>query len=236
MPRIKSKPLVLVVEDDLPMRRYLRLFLTGKGYGYSEAESGGEALFQALKLKPDIILLDLTLPDIDGLEVTKRIRKSSDVPIIVVSGSCNERDKIEVLLSGADDYVTKPFSAEELHARVQVALRRSVRIAAQNSDVPIVSFGGISIDLAKHQVLKDQKEIHLTPTEYRLLQALVKNAGKAVSHRELLTEINSGAIRDPAAYLRVYIMQLRRKLEKQPAKPKYLLSVPGFGFRLQINL
>ncbi len=235
MPRVKNKPLVLVIEDDLPMRRYLRIFLTGKGYGYLEAVSGQEGLVKASSRKPDLILLDLRLPDMDGLFLTKRIRETSDVPIIVVSGIASENDKVEILLGGADDFLAKPFNAEELHARAQIALRRSLSLNENQVD-PIISFHGVSVDLARRQVFLDDTEVHLTPTEFRLLKSLLQKKGKAVSYKQLLDEISFGSQGDAAAYVRVYMMQLRKKLERQPDQPKFLLSVPGFGFRLQAEM
>jgi two-component system, OmpR family, KDP operon response regulator KdpE len=229
-----SKPLILVIEDDLPMRRYLKLFLSGKGYAYSEADNGEDGVILARKQKPDLILLDLGLPDIDGVEVTKRIRHSSQIPIIVLSGRTSERDKVELFAEGADDYLTKPFGVEELHARIQAAIRRSNTVAG-DKDTSTIEFDGLRIDLAKHQVFFDEKEVHLTPTEYRLLRILLNNQGKAVSYHELMDEVSLGGKGDSAAYVRVYIMQLRKKLERQPQKPKHFLSVRGFGFRLETN-
>ncbi|MBA3994584.1 MAG: DNA-binding response regulator [Cyanobacteria bacterium DS2.3.42] len=234
MPRVKNKPLVLVVEDDLPMRRYLRIFLTGKGYAFIEADSGMNGLDKAARKKPDLILVDLGLPDIDGLCLTKKIRETSNVPIIVVSGRGSEQDKIEVLLNGADDYLSKPFNAEELHARLQVALRHSHTLK-ENQVEPLIRFSGISVDLSRHEVFIDDNEVHLTPTEFRLLHALLKKKGKAVSHKQLSSEISTSSKGDAAAYVRVYMTQLRQKLEKNPAKPAILLTVPGFGFRIQFK-
>jgi len=234
MPRVKSKPLVLVVEDDLPMRRYLRIFLTGKGYGFIEADCGTDGLDKAVSKKPDLILVDLGLPDIDGLFLTKKIRETSNVPIIVVSGRGSEHDKVEVLLNGADDYLSKPFNAEELHARLQIALRHSHTLKEDQVD-PLIRFSGITVDLSRHEVFVDGDQIHLTPTEFRLLHALLKEKGKAVSHKQLSSEISSGIKGDAAAYVRVYMTQLRQKLERNPAKPAILLTVPGFGFKIKFE-
>lgn len=230
----KSKPLVLLIENDLPMRRYLKLFLTGKGYAFMETDTGEDGIVKVSTEKPDLVLLDVGLPDIDGLEVTKRIREVSDVPMIVISERDSERDKVELLFAGADDYLTKPFGAEELHARAQVALRRSAAVV-RNCGASVISFDGVIVDLAKHQVFMDDKEIHLTPTEYRLLRTLLNNAGKAVSYNDLMADISLSGKGDSAAYVRVYTMQLRRKLERQPDKPKHLISVPGFGVRLDTS-
>lgn len=230
----KSKPLVLLIEDDLPMRRYLRLFLTGKGYAFMETDTGEDGIVKVSEEKPDLVLLDLGLPDIDGLEVAKRIRETSNVPMIVISERDSERDKVELLFAGADDYLTKPFGAEELHARAQVALRRSAAVV-QNSGSAVISFSEIRVDLAKHQVFMRDQEVHLTPTEYRLLRILLSNAGKAVSYNDLMAHVSLSGKGDSAAFVRVYIMQLRRKLERHPDKPKHLISVPGFGIRLDTN-
>lgn len=232
---MKNKPRILLIEDDVLMRKYLKLVLTAKGYSYIEAENGVAGLALAAQKKPQLILLDIGLPDLDGQVVTKKIREYSAIPIIVVSGSTHEKDKVRLLNCGADDYLTKPFSTDELLARVQVALRRTQNLTSTNPTSDTIKFDGITVNLATHQVFMDNTEIHLTPTEYRLFTTLLKNNGNAVSYNQLLTEISTGVKGDAGAYLRVYIMQLRKKLERKPTEPKHFISVPGYGFRLLIS-
>jgi two-component system KDP operon response regulator KdpE len=227
-------PLVLLIEDELQMRRFLRASLVGHGYRLVESENGADGLTQAATRNPDVVLLDLGLPDIDGLDVTRRMREWSKTPIIVLSARGQEQDKVDALDAGADDYLTKPFGVSELLARIRVALRhRELSEGAKNE--PVFSDGDLSVDLAKRQVHVRGQEVHLTPTEYNLLRVLVHNAGKVVTHRHLLKEAWGPAYASQSQYLRVYMGQLRRKLESDPARPKHLLTEPGVGYRLKIE-
>jgi two-component system KDP operon response regulator KdpE len=223
-------PLVLVIDDELPVLRFLRASLAAHGYRLAEARSGEEALREAAARVPDVVLLDLGLPDLDGLEVTRRLREWSAVPIIVLSARGQERDKIDALDAGADDYLTKPFAVGELLARLRVALRHAARGAA--GDEPCVEVGELRIDLAARRVFVGGEEARLTRTEYNLLALLARHAGKVLTHRQLLKEVwGPGAVAQ-SHYLRVYMGQLRHKLERDPARPRYLLTETGVGYRL----
>ena len=225
-------PLLLVVEDDTQMRKFLRASLSSHGYRLVEAENGDEALTRAASYNPDLILLDLGLPDMDGLVVTKRLREWASAPIIVISARGQEEDKINALDAGADDYLTKPFGTGELLARIRVALRHSARSRQERSE-PIVTVGELSIDLDKRSVQVAGTEVHLTPIEYKLLAILLKNAGKVLTHRQLLKEVWGPGYASHTQYLRVYMVQLRHKLEQDAARPRYLLTEPGIGYRLK---
>src|SRR6188474_2359437 len=225
-------PLLLVVEDDTQMRKFLRASLTSHGYRLDEAVDGAEGLTQAASYNPDLILLDLGLPDIDGLVVTKRLREWASAPIIVISARGQEEDKINALDAGADDYLTKPFGTGELLARIRVALRHAARTRQERSE-PILTVGELSIDLDKRAVHLAGREVHLTPIEYKLLATLLKNAGKVLTHRQLLKEVWGPGYVDNTQYLRVYMVQLRHKLELDATRPRYLLTEPGVGYRLK---
>ena len=226
-----AKTKLLVIDDELAIRRFLRASFPGDMYDLEEAITGKEGLTKVASGVPDVVLLDLGLPDLDGIEVAREIRSWSQVPIIVLSARHQENDKIRALDAGADDYLTKPFSVGELLARVRVALRHSQRTS---QDVPSVfEYDGLKVDLAAHRVFRSGEEVHLTPNEYNLLAALVRHAGKVVTHRQLLREVWGEAYADELQYLRVYAGQLRHKLEANPAKPKLLLTEPGVGYRLQ---
>ena len=227
------KPLILIVEDDLQIRRFLRATLAAEGYLYGEALTAEEGIVQCNVRRPDLMLLDLGLPDGDGLEVIRRVRESSQMPIVVLSARGQEQDKIEALDLGADDYVAKPFGIGELLARIRAALRRSSAITQDGASV--LRFGRVEIDLEKRCVMVDGADIHLTPTEYKLLQVLIKHAGKVLTQRQLLNEVWGPNHIEQAQYLRVYIAQLRRKLEGDPARPKYLQTEPGVGYRLIVD-
>jgi two-component system KDP operon response regulator KdpE len=231
----KPKGLILLIEDEPQMLRLLRIILQGQGYSLVEALTGQEGLMQAATRAPDIILLDLGLPDIDGLEVTRRLREWSDVPIIVISAREQEQDKIKALDAGADDYLTKPFGAGELMARIRVTMRhKALREAGQHES--IFTLGNLRVDLACRQVFLNEKEVHLTPIEYKLLTVLIKNAGKVLTHRQLLKEVWGPPYLTETQYLRVYMTQLRHKLEADPARPSFLINEPGIGYRLKIDL
>lgn len=225
-------PLILLVEDEPQMRRFLRVSLEGSGYRYLEATTGQEGLTLAAQHRPDTILLDLGLPDLDGLEVMARLREWSQTPVIVISARGQETDKVAALDAGADDYLTKPFGTRELLARIRVALRHA---APEVEADPVFVLDRWRVDLAKRQVLVDGKEIHLTPLEYSLFTTLIRHAGKVVTHRQLLKEVWGGAAGAQPLYLRVYMTQLRHKLEEEPSRPKYLQTEPGVGYRLFIE-
>ena len=226
---------VLVVEDEPQVMRFLRATLPAHGYRVLEATSGAQALVEAQTRQPDLVLLDLGLPDIDGLEVTRRIRGWSAVPIVVVSARGQERDKVAALDAGADDYLTKPFGTDELLARMRVALRHAVRVGGGAGCAAESAFevGELRVDLAARLVYLRGKEVRLTRTEYRLLAALVKHAGKVLTHRQLLVEVWGPGAASESHYLRVYMAQLRHKLEDDPARPRYLLTETGVGYRLK---
>jgi two-component system, OmpR family, KDP operon response regulator KdpE len=226
------KPLILVVEDDLQIRRFLRATLTAENYSYFEALTAGDGIAQASARRPDLIVLDLGLPDCDGIEVIRSVREWSQLPIIVLSARGRERDKIAALDSGADDYIAKPFGVGELLARIRAALRRSAPSAQEGA---VFRFGRVELDADKRSVKVDGEEVHLTPNEYKLLQVLVCNPGKVLTQRQLLNEVWGPNHLDQAQYLRVYIAQLRRKLESDPARPKYLHTEPGVGYRLVVE-
>jgi len=222
------KPLVLVVDDELQIRRLLRVCLEGNGYRVTEAVSGSEALTQTAQHRPDIVLLDLGLPDMDGVSVLKRIREWSEVPIVVLSVRDREEDKIAALDHGADDYVTKPFATGELLARLRVAQRHST----PSLESTVFRWAALEVDLAARRVRLDGKEVKLTATEYSLLKLLVQHAGKVLTHRQILREVWGPNYEQQTHYLRVYIAHLREKLEPDPAKPRLISTEPGVGYRL----
>jgi two-component system, OmpR family, KDP operon response regulator KdpE len=225
-------PLILVVEDEPQMRRFLRAALGGHRYRLVEAATAKEGLAHAAGRNPDVILLDLGLPDEDGLQVTRQIREWSQVPIIVISARGKEPDKVRALDLGADDYLTKPFGVEELLARIRVALRHALATAGAAPE-PVYQSGDLTVDLANRQVTRAGRTIHLTPTEYKLLAALVRHAGKLLTHRQLLQEVWGGNYVSQFHYLRIYIMQLRQKIEENSTLPRYILTEPGVGYRFK---
>jgi len=230
----QDKELILLIEDEPQMRRFLRVTLQSHGYRLIEVPTAQEGLMQATTRNPDVILLDLGLPDMDGIDVTMRFREWSEVPIIIISAREQEEDKIKALDAGADDYLTKPFGAGELLARIRVALRHeTLRQTGQKEPVFVVD--DLKVDLATRQVFLNDKEIHLTPIEYRLLSVLIKNVGKVVTHAHLLKEVWGPVYTEQQQYLRVYMAQLRRKLETDPARPKFLINEPGIGYRLKVT-
>lgn len=226
--------LILLIEDEPQMRRFLRITLQSHGYRLVEAGTGEEGQREATTRNPDIVLLDLGLPDMDGIEVTKRFREWSEVPIIVISAREQEEDKIKALDAGADDYLTKPFGAGELLARIRVALRHRVMLQSGEGE-PEFALGNLRVDLTKRRVFLKNEEIHLTPIEYRLLTVLIKNAGKVVTHSHLLKDVWGPPYTGQTEYVRVYMAQLRRKLEEDPAQPKFLINEPGIGYRLKVD-
>ncbi len=233
MPMDDTTQMVLIIEDELPIRRFLRATLAGHGFQIVEATSGQAGLKQAIGQPPDLVLLDLGLPDIDGLEVTRRLREWSQVPIIVLSARNQEHDKIAALDAGADDYLTKPFGVGELMARIRVA-RRHAEQAGRPDDL-IFTTGGLRVDHARRQVFVFGAEVHLTPIEYQILATLVRHAGKIVTQRQLLREVWGAAYEQEAQYLRTYMTHLRHKLEADPAHPRYLLTEVGVGYRLRAD-
>ena len=229
-----SDPLVLVVEDEPQVMRFLRATLPDHGYRMVEAATGTQALVEASTRGPDLVLLDLGLPDLDGVEVTRRLREWSAVPILVVSARGQERDKVEALDAGADDYLTKPFGTEELLARMRVALRHASRVKGEDGD-SVFEAGELKVDLGARLAFLRGEEVRLTRTEYRLLAVLVQNAGRVVTHRQLLREVWGPGSTSETHYLRVYMAQLRHKLEDDPAQPRYLLTETGVGYRLRAD-
>ena len=221
---------ILVVEDESPIRKFLRISLESNGFAMQEAETAEQGLRMASAEPPDAVILDLGLPDADGLDVIRRLREWTSVPIIVLSARGREADKIAALDGGADDYLTKPFGVGELLARLRVAMRHSSRVA--QSEEPTFQVGGLRVDLAARRVFIEEQEVHLTPTEYRLLTTLIRHVGKVVTHRQLLKEVWGPDSVEENQYLRVYLGQLRRKIERDPARPRYLLTEPGVGYRL----
>jgi two-component system, OmpR family, KDP operon response regulator KdpE len=230
----ENQPTVLVIEDEVQIRRFLRATLTANGYRLVEATTAQEGLMQAATRQPEVVILDLGLPDLDGLEVTRRLREWTTVPIIVLSARGQESDKVTALDAGADDYLTKPFSVSELLARLRVALRHAAR-TSQESGEPLFAVGDLRVDLARRQVSIAEQPVHLTPIEYKLLTTLVRYAGRVVTHRQLLQEAWGPGYSDANHYLRVYMGQLRHKLEADPARPRYLVTEPGVGYRLKTD-
>ena len=221
---------ILVVDDEPQIRRALRTALTGHGYDVSIAEDGESALVTIAAFQPQVIVLDLVMPGIDGFEVLRETRTWSKVPVIVLSARGQERDKVAALDLGADDYLTKPFGMNELHARVRALLRRT-----GGPSEPIVKFGTITIDLARHIVTSGENEVHLTPTEFNLLAVLAANPDRVLTHRQILERVWGGYAAENAQQLRVYINYLRKKLETDPANPRWIVTEPGVGYRLRTS-
>jgi two-component system KDP operon response regulator KdpE len=227
-----AAPLILVVEDELQMRRFLRTALTAQEYRTVEAETVREALIAATTHNPELILLDIGLPDGSGIDLTRRVREWSRVPIIVISARGRESDKVAALDAGADDYLTKPFGVNELLARIRVALRHAAA-AGSPDGASVLEIGPLHIDLARRTVSVSGTEVRLTPLEYRLLAVLAQNAGRVLTHRQLLKEVwGPGAVAE-THYLRVFMAQLRRKVEADPARPRLLVTEPGVGYRMR---
>jgi two-component system KDP operon response regulator KdpE len=227
-----SAPLILLIEDEPPMRRFLRTALGANDYRLVEAETAKEGLAHAAARNPDVILLDLGLPDRDGLEVVRELREWSTTPIIVLSARGREEDKVKALDLGADDYLTKPFGVEELLARMRVALRHAA-LPAGAAPEPVFEAGDLRVDLVARRVWRGGEEVHLTPTEYKLLATLVRHAGKVLTHRQLLKEVWGVNYVNQSHYVRVYLAQLRQKIEADPARPRLLITEPGVGYRLR---
>ncbi len=229
----EKKEMILIIEDEKPIRRFLEVSLQTQGFAVLEAESGSEGLSLAFSRQPDLILLDLGLPDRDGLEVIEKLREQSPVPVIVLTARGKDEDKIKGLDAGADDYLTKPFHVGELMARIRVALRHSRRIKL-GTEEKVFETGDLKVDLVGRLVYLKDDEVHLTPNEYGLLVILVKYAGKVVTQKQLLKEVwGPGSTEEQSNYLRIYIHQLRQKIEANPSRPRYLLTEPGIGYRLK---
>jgi two-component system KDP operon response regulator KdpE len=219
----------LVIDDEPQILRALRTILTARHFRVTVASRGNDGLTLAAAQPPDLVILDLSLPDMDGFEVCERLREWTQVPIIVLSVRDGERDKVTALDKGADDYLTKPFGIEELLARIRVALKHSVQ--AQGSPQTVISAGSISIDLPRHLVIRGSEEIKLTATEFKLVAYLAANAGRVLTHQTILTHVWGSADADHVEYLRVYIGQLRKKLEDNPEEPQIMVTEPGIGYR-----
>jgi two-component system KDP operon response regulator KdpE len=221
---------ILVVEDEKEIRRFLRASLINHGYRLIESETGEDGLKQIARQQPDLLLLDLGLPGMDGLEVIHELREWSQIPIIVLSARGRDTDKVNALDAGADDYLTKPFSVSELLARIRVALRHAG--GNDEPEEPVFTLASLRVDFARRQVFVADSEVHLTPIEYRILTTLIKSAGKVLTHRQLLKEVWGPDSVFKTQYLRVYMTHLRRKLEPDSARPRFLLTEPGIGYRL----
>ncbi|WP_028451268.1 two-component system response regulator KdpE [Chitinilyticum aquatile] len=221
---------VVFIEDEAPIRRFLRTTLEHAGMQVFEAENGQRGLLAVASRKPDLVILDLGLPDMDGVEVIRQLRDWTALPILVLSARAQEAEKVAALDAGADDYLTKPFGVDECLARIRVLLRRHAGSSAKNEQVFV--FGSVQVDLVQRQVSKNSQSIHLTPIEYRLLTTLIRHAGKVMTHRELLREVWGPNHSESSQYLRVYMGHLRQKLEDDPALPRHIQTETGVGYRL----
>jgi two-component system, OmpR family, KDP operon response regulator KdpE len=228
----ESRPLVLVVEDEPQMRRFIRATLTSHEYRLLETSTSAEALHLARTYNPELVLLDLGLPDGDGIQVTRQIREWSQMPVIIISARGREDDKVTALDAGANDYLTKPFGINELLARMRVALRYTKTAIAQSGG-GIMEFGNLRIDVIRREVTVGGIEVHLTPIEYKLLVLLAQNAGKVLTHQQILNEVWGPGHTSEAHYVRVHMAELRKKIEANPARPKLLVTEPAIGYRLR---
>jgi two-component system KDP operon response regulator KdpE len=224
---------ILIADDDPQIVRALRIMLSARGYEVLTAFTGAEALNQAIEHHPDLVILDLGMPQLNGIEVIESLRGWSQLPILVVSGRTDSVDKVNALDVGADDYVTKPFAADELLARIRALTRRTPSTA----DEPVIRFGSITVDMASRQVLRDSETgdvpVRLTPTEWRVLEVLVRNPRRLITRQMLLTEVWGPQYTKDTGYLRLYLAQLRKKLEPEPSRPRYLMTEPGMGYRFR---
>ncbi|MCD2449337.1 response regulator [Methylicorpusculum oleiharenae] len=228
----KTDAVIIVIEDDPAIRRFLRTGLSSQGFSVFEAETGKQGIIEAGIRKPDLIILDLGLPDMDGSQVIKAIREWSSIPIIILSARSSEQTKIDALDAGADDYLTKPFGFGELLARIRVALRHATR--SFESEAEVFTSGHLKIDLLNRIVSVDGTEVHLTPIQFRLLTVLVQHAGKVLTHKQILKQVWGPSYQENAHYLRIYMSQLRHKLEADPTQPQHLLTESGVGYRLKL--
>jgi two-component system KDP operon response regulator KdpE len=229
---VMQKTKILIVDDEHAIRRFLRTSLEAHGYEVHEASTGEDAILKTINMRPDLIILDLGLSGINGVEVTRRIREWSQTPIVILSVQDQVADKIEALDAGADDYLTKPFSVGELTARLRVAMRH----AHQEEPQPVFISGKLRVDLAARVVSYDGKEIQLTPTEYDLLSVLIRNTGRVLTHQQLLKEVRGIGFQMETHLLRVHMSNLRRKIERDPSNPQYILTEPGVGYRLKLEI
>jgi two-component system KDP operon response regulator KdpE len=228
----QTHPVIGIIEDEPQIRRFLRTGLDAHGFEIHEADSGKSGLVMAGTRKPDLLILDLGLPDMDGIDVVKALREWTSVPVIILSARDLESDKVAALDAGADDYLTKPFGVDELLARIRVALRHAARVGETDGEQVYASHG-LKVDLGARSVSRDGEEVHLTPIEYRLLTILVRHAGKVLTHRQLLTQVWGPSYVENSHYLRIYMGALRHKLERDPAQPQLLLTEAGVGYRLR---
>ncbi|MHA3770427.1 response regulator [Verrucomicrobiota bacterium sgz303538] len=224
------KPTVLIIDDEVQIRRLLRVALEGAGYGVQEAESGSHGLQAVVHVRPDLIILDLGLPELDGLSVLRRLREWSHTPVVVLTVRDAEEDKVSALDSGADDYVTKPFSTGELLARLRAAQRR----AQPREESAVFTHNGLVVDFAAHTVSRDGKEVKLSATEWSLLALLIRHAGRVITHKQILREVWGPNAEEHREYLRVYFTHLRKKVERDPTHPELIINEPGIGYRLAI--
>jgi len=227
-----QKTKVLIVDDEHAIRRFLHTSLDAHGYEVHEAATGEDALLKTINIRPDLIILDLGLPGIDGIEVTRRIREWAQTSIIILSVQNQDTDKIEALDAGADDYLTKPFSVGELTARLRVAMRH----VQQEEPEAVFVNGKLQVELAAHVVTYDGQEVQLTPTEYDLLKVLIRYAGRVLTHQQLLKEVRGVGFQSETHLLRVHMSNLRRKIEEDPSNPQYILTEPGVGYRLKVDI
>jgi two-component system KDP operon response regulator KdpE len=219
---------ILVIDDEVQIRRFLRISLEANGYRPHEAANGTDGITKAAQLRPDVIILDMSLPDMDGLDVLRRLREWTRTPVIILSVRDTDADKVAALDAGADDYLTKPFSTDELMARIRVAVRH----AAPAEDTPIFRAGTVQVDLTRRLVTVNGEAVKLTPTEYALLRLMIQHAGRVLTHRQILREVWGREYENETHYLRVYFAQLRQKLERDPTRPTLILTEPGVGYRL----
>lgn len=219
---------ILVIDDEPQMRKLLKISLEAYGYQYRDAESGADGVNQAALFKPELAVVDLGLPDMDGKEVIRRIREWSSMPIIILTARDDEQEKIDALDAGADDYVTKPFSMGELLARIRVCLRR----LGDDDGEPVLTCGGLCVDLLQRHVTVGGRSVKLTPTEYEIIKYMIHNAGRVLTHKQLLKAVWGTSYGTDSHYVRIYISQLRHKIEDDPAQPGYIITEPGIGYRL----
>lgn len=230
---MNNNPYILVVEDDRPIRNFITAALSSQGYKYIETDKGNEAIALSISNHPDLIILDLGLPDIDGTEVIKRVRGLISIPIIIVSARENERQKVEALDMGADDYLTKPFGISELLARIRVSLRHNrFDTNVEKESIKTFEVKGLKIEFEKRKVTVDNKEIHLTPIEYKIIILLARYSGKVLTHNFITREIWGTSLGNETQSLRVFMANLRRKIEKDPAQPEYIYTEVGVGYRM----
>lgn len=232
---MESTANIVFIEDDAQIRRFVRSCLEAEGFRVYEAETGAQGVIEIGTRKPDVVILDLGLPDMDGLEVIQQTRAWSSVPIIILSARSEEQEKVQGLDAGADDYLTKPFGSPELLARVRAHLRRRLMAGDESTSNGIYQLGEIMIDLPKRMLTKGDAPIHLTPIEFKLLSALIRNAGRVITQRQLLLEVWGPTYSESSHYLRIYMGHLRQKLEIDPAQPKHIITETGVGYRLVLH-